>query len=342
MIDLKKIVRPNILELKPYSSARDEYSNSEGIFLDANENPFGSLNRYPDPYQKAVKERLAAFKNIPAENIFIGNGSDEVIDLAFRIFCTPGKDKALSFAPTYGMYKVSAGINAVDLQEIPLNQDFQIDTSELATYFSDERYKLLFICSPNNPTGNYMDLDSIKFILQNFKGIVFIDEAYIDFSEQKSCIELVQKYNNLIVSQTFSKAWGLAGARVGTAYANAEIIALYNKVKPPYNVSTLNQDAILNALNNLEAYQTNLETIKTQKKSVEKQLREIDAIQKIYPSDANFLLLKIENANKVYNQLMVKNIIVRNRSKQIPNTLRITIGTPEENQKLIDTLKNIA
>lgn len=342
MIDLKKIVRPNILELKPYSSARDEYSNSEGIFLDANENPFGSFNRYPDPYQKAVKERLAAFKNIATENIFIGNGSDEIIDLAFRIFCTPGKDKALSFAPTYGMYKVSASINAVDLQEIPLNQDFQIDTKQLENYFADSSYKLLFICSPNNPTGNSMDLSSIEFILQNFKGIVFVDEAYIDFSEQKSCIELVQKYNNLIVSQTFSKAWGLAGARVGTAYANAEIIALYNKVKPPYNVSTLNQDAILNALNNFEAYQANLETIKTQKKNLEKQLREIDAIQKIYPSNANFLLLKMDNATEVYKKLMEQNIIVRNRSKQIPNTLRITIGTPEENQKLIDTLKNIA
>ena len=342
MIDLKKIVRPNILELKPYSSARDEYSSSKGIFLDANENPYGSLNRYPDPYQRAVKGKLARLKNIATENIFIGNGSDEVIDLAFRIFCTPGKDKALSFAPTYGMYKVSTGINAVDLEEIPLNEDFQIDTNELATYFSEENYKLLFICSPNNPTGNSMDLSSIEFILQNFKGIVFVDEAYIDFSEQKSCIELVQKYNNLIVSQTFSKAWGLAGARVGIAYANAEIITLYNKVKPPYNVSTLNQEAILNAMNNYETYQENLKAIKTQKSNMEQQLHEIDFIKKIYPSDANFLLLKLDNATEVYKKLMEQNIIVRNRSKQIPNTLRITIGTPEENQKLIDTLKNIA
>ena len=254
MVDLNNIVRSNILELKPYSSARDEFTGSEGIFLDANENPFGKLNRYPDPYQKKLKQKLAELKAVNANNIFIGNGSDEVIDLAFRIFCTPGIDEALTFSPTYGMYSVSAGINNIKLIELPLNQEFQIDLDKLKPFFDDTRIKLIFICSPNNPTGNLINKKDIEYILNSFQGIVIIDEAYIDFSGIDSLISLTSKYNNLIVSQTLSKAWGLAGARVGIAYANEEIIKLYNKVKPPYNVSEINQQTAIKALENRNTF----------------------------------------------------------------------------------------
>jgi histidinol-phosphate aminotransferase len=247
--NLENIVRPNIWSLKPYSSARDEFTGKEGIFLDANENPYGTLNRYPDPYQRQLKDKLSAIKNVSPENIFIGNGSDEVIDLAFRIFCEPDKDLALTFSPTYGMYDVSAAINNIGLIKLPLSKDFQIDLQVTRRFIDQENLKLVFLCSPNNPTGNTMSREAIEMILENFSGILIIDEAYIDFSSHASTIELIQKYPNLIVSQTFSKAWGLAAARVGIAYAHPEIIQLYNKVKPPYNVSTLNQRAALEALN---------------------------------------------------------------------------------------------
>lgn len=341
MINLENIVRPNILELQPYSSARDEFTGEEGIFLDANENPYGDLNRYPDPYQKNLKEKLAELKGVDANKIFVGNGSDEVIDLAFRIFCNPGFDKALTFIPTYGMYEVSAAINNVDLLKIPFNQVFQIDLDKLEPYFKDSSIKLMFICSPNNPTGNLINQSDIEYILNNFKGMVIIDEAYIDFAKADSLITLTNQYNNLIVSQTFSKAWGLAAARVGTAYANKEIITLYNKVKPPYNISALNQKAALSTIKNLDAYQYNLATILKEKEQLIQALQELDLVLKVYPSEANFLLIEVENADTIYTTLVDQKIITRNRNKQVANCIRITVGTPKENGKLIKALKII-
>ena len=342
MVDLNTIVRSNILQLNPYSSARDEFTGSKGIFLDANENPYGELNRYPDPYQKKLKERLAELKDLNTNTIFLGNGSDEVIDLAFRIFCNPGFDKALTFSPTYGMYEVSAAINNTELLKLPLNQEFQIDLNQLKPFFNDIHLKLIFICSPNNPTGNLINKKDIEYILNNFNGIVIIDEAYIDFAGVDSLIGLITKYNNLIVSQTFSKAWGLAGARVGIAYANKEIIKLYNKVKPPYNISELNQQAAITALENYQAYSTILARIISEKKRLIKELQKIKLIKKIYPSDANFLLVEVGNANKLYSDLISKKIITRNRNVQVSNCLRITVGTPEENDNLLNALNTLA
>ena len=341
MYNLKNIVRPNILSFQPYSSARDEFSGGNVTFLDANENPYGDLNRYPDPYQKELKQQLSNLKAIPTENIFIGNGSDEVIDLAFRIFCNPGIDKALTFSPTYGMYGVSAGINNVELIKVPLNNEFQIDTKGLDTYLNDDRLKLIFICSPNNPTGNSIASKAIKYILKNFDGIVIIDEAYIDFSETKSWIMELQNYPNLIVSQTFSKAWGLAAARVGIAYTSIEIIALFNKVKPPYNVSLLNQQAAIKTLDNTVLFEENKQLIFTEKKQLTESLEQIQQVIKIYPSDANFLLVEVVDANKLYADLVQQKVVTRNRNNVIKNCIRITIGSQKENKLLIKTIKNL-
>lgn len=341
MIDLNKLVRPSILGLKPYSSARDEFTGKEGVFLDANENPFGILNRYPDPHQKELKEKLATLKRVKAENIFIGNGSDEVIDLAFRVFCEPNKNKALAFSPTYGMYEVSAAINNVELLNTPLNQDFQLNIAEIESFLMDDELKIIFICSPNNPTGNLISQASIEFVLTNFKGVVIIDEAYIDFANANSMIQLIDKFPNLIVSQTFSKAWGLAGARVGVAYAQPEIIAFLNKVKPPYNVSELNQKAAIDALNNLEVFETNRKLILSERERVATELLIQKGVLTIYPSDANFLLIEVENPDFIYNELVKRQVIVRNRNKQIKGTLRISIGTPEENTRFLSSLNEI-
>lgn len=341
MIKIENIIRSNILKLKPYSSARDEFTGNEGIFLDANESPYGKLNRYPDPYQQELKQKLATLKNVKLHNIFVGNGSDEVIDLAFRIFCNPGVDKALTFSPTYGMYEVSASINNIELLKIPLNQAFQIDLDKIKPYLSDKTLKLIFICSPNNPTGNLIKKSAIQFILKNFKGIVIIDEAYIDFTDEESIINLINQYNNLIVSQTFSKAWGLASVRIGIAYADKEIISFYNKVKPPYNISKMNQKAAMEALNDDKTYKENLKLILEEKKRLKIQLQGIGLIKKIHPSDANFLLLEVENVNDLYNKLIDQKIITRNRNTQIANCLRVTVGTPEENDKLLNALKKI-
>jgi histidinol-phosphate aminotransferase len=339
MFYLNKIVRRNILALKPYSSARDEFSGKEGVFLDANENPFGILNRYPDPHQKELKKKLSEVKAIPVENIFIGNGSDEVIDIVFRTFCNPGKDKALTFSPTYGMYEVSAGINDAELITISLNSSFQIDFNDLGKYLNDDNLKLIFVCSPNNPTAN--NISKVEQILENFKGIVILDEAYNDFSSNGSFLKNLEKYPNLIISQTFSKAWALAGARVGIAYASSEIISLFNKVKPPYNVSELNQKAAINALINIEEFETKKALILKQKNILEQELKSLDIIKKIYPSDANFFLVETSNADKIYNELVKQKVITRNRSSMVKNCIRITVGTPEENCKLVNALKNI-
>lgn len=340
-IDIKNLVRKNILNLKPYSSARDEFEGENGIFLDANENPFGELNRYPDPYQLKIKQKLSELNQISTENIFLGNGSDEVIDLAFRIFCEPKKDKVLTFSPTYGMYEVSANINDVELINLDLNDNFQIDLETLKPYFEDENLKIIFICSPNNPTGN--SIKNIEYILENFNGIVFIDEAYIDFSPEESFTNQIKNYPNLIVSQTFSKAWGMASVRVGIAYASEEIIKFYNKVKPPYNISQLNQDAIIKTLNdeNINQVSENIKIILEEKKSLIQNLEKLDLVKTIFPSDANFILIEVDNANSVYQELVNQNVIIRNRNSVIKNCLRITVGSPDENKKLIETLQTL-
>ncbi|WP_333852422.1 histidinol-phosphate transaminase [Epilithonimonas sp.] len=337
-IDIKNLVRKKILNLQPYSSARDEFEGENGIFLDANENPFGKLNRYPDPSQRKIKEKLSELNQISTENIFLGNGSDEVIDLAFRIFCEPKKDKVLTFSPTYGMYEVSANINDVELINLDLNKNFQINLETLKPYLNDENLKIIFICSPNNPTGN--SIQNIKYILENFNGIVFIDEAYIDFSPEETFRNQIENYPNLVVSQTFSKAWGMASVRVGIAYASEQIIKFYNKIKPPYNISQLNQDAILNTIDN-DQVSENIKIILKEKKNLIENLEKLELVKKIYPSDTNFILVKVDNADSVYQNLVEQNIIIRNRNSAVKNCLRITVGSPEENEKLIETLKSI-
>lgn len=341
MFDINKIVRKNILELEKYSSARDEFSGKEGVFLDANENPFGRLNRYPDPYQVELKSKLEKLKGIKSSSIFIGNGSDEVIDIAFRIFCNPGKDKALTFTPTYGMYTVSAAINQVELMQVPLNNEFQIDLKQVEAFLEDENLKLIFICSPNNPTGNIINKNDIISILKKFKGIVIIDEAYIDFSESESLISLLNEYQNLIISQTFSKAWGLAAARVGVAYSSETITSLFNKVKPPYNVSKMNQLSVIEAIENKDSFDKNVNTLLKEKERLKNELIQLAFVRKVYPSAANFFLVEVSDAELLYNQLIEQKIIIRNRNKQVKNTVRITIGSTEENNRLINALKKI-
>lgn len=341
MFNLKTLVRPNILLLEPYSSARDEFNGTEGVFLDANENPFGTLNRYPDSYQKELKNILSANKNTPVENIFIGNGSDEIIDQLFRIFCNPAIDKALTFTPTFGMYQVAADINNIELRKLPLNDDFQINTQNLKPYLNDDNLKLIFICSPNNPTGNCFNEKDVEFILNTFKGIVIIDEAYIDFSTTESWINRLNDYPNLIVMQTFSKAWALASARIGVAYASEDIVHLLNKVKMPYSISKLNQQAAIDTLDNHSNIKKNIKIILKEKQQLIQKLYQLDLVKKIYPSDANFLLVKFDNADNIYQELVSKKIITRNRHKLINNCIRITVGTPSENEQLLRTLKNI-
>ncbi len=335
---LQQIVRENIWNLTPYSSARDEYKGTADVFLDANENPFGTLNRYPDPYQKTIKEKLSALKKVSQEELFVGNGSDEVIDLAYRIFCEPGKDKALTFTPTYGMYDVSAEINNIELLKVPLTDDFQLPITELNTHLQDETLKLIFLCSPNNPTGNLLASEDIEYVLQNFNGIVIIDEAYIDFSSEPSFIKKIKTYPNLIVSQTFSKAWGLAGVRVGVAYANEAIIKLYNNVKPPYNVSALNQQAVEDALDNYAEVLQNINIILLEKERLYTELEQLPIVKKIYPSEANFYLVEVTDANGIYRYLTENKIIIRNRHNIKTNCVRITIGNQKENQELINQL----
>lgn len=341
MRDIKQLIRPNILNLKPYASARDEFAGQSGIFLDANENPYGLLNRYPDPYQKALKSRLAAIKNINTDQVFLGNGSDEIIDLAIRIFCTPGRDKALAFTPSYGMYDVTTAIHDVALVKVPLDENFDIDLEKVRPFFKDENIKLIFICSPNNPTGNLMDEQAIEFILKNFKGIVVVDEAYVDFAKRPSLVRWIEKYNTLIVSQTFSKAWGLAAARVGMAFTNPEIIHFLNKVKPPYNISRLNQQAAIQALDDKATFNEKMVTILKERQRLQSMLEQHRLFDKVYPSDANFLLVKTKNANAIYQALIDQKIIVRNRHKLVDNCLRISIGTPDENKSLLAALDQL-
>jgi len=333
MVNIENLVRSNIRALKPYSSARQEYDGSAGIFLDANESPYGVLNRYPDPLQLLVRNKLSQLKGVSIDQLCLGNGSDEVIDLIIRIFCEPQMDKVIICPPTYGMYEVCAGINNVEVIYSPLLKDFQPDVESILS----NKAKVLFLCSPNNPTGNC--LNRIEEILLKFEGIVFIDEAYIDFCKDRSLLCLIEKYPNLIISQTFSKAWGHAGLRVGVAYADKKIIDLILKVKPPYNINELSQQHLLNSLNDIENYERNIQSVLIEKQRLFIELNKVDGIENVYPSDANFLLIRVKDADDLYNYLLRRGIVVRNRNSIISNCVRITIGSPNENTELIDALK---
>jgi len=340
MFDPEKIVRDNVRSLTPYSCARDEYQGSEGIFLDANENPYGTLNRYPDPYQTKLKAEISRIKDVPVEQIFLGNGSDEIIDLCFRIFCKPGDDKALTFSPTYGMYEVSASVNEVQMIKIPLNKEFQPDFNDVKPLFSDKNLKLILICSPNNPTGNCMNRAVVEEIVTSFKGVVLIDEAYIDFAGEASMKENICRFPNLIVMQTFSKAFGMASVRVGMAFTSPAIVRYFNKMKPPYNISTINQKAVLRRIRRISIYEDQVGQIKEERARLSSELQRLSVIVKVFPSDANFLLVKVINVNNIYNYLINNGIIVRNRSSIVENCLRITVGTRSENNKLLKAVKS--
>ena len=342
--ELNRLVRKNILALKPYSSARSEFSGTAGIFLDANENSFGSpvgngLNRYPDPLQLELKRRIAEMNQIARDQIFVGSGSDEAIDLLFRIFCEPGQDNVIICPPTYGMYEVSAAINDVETVKIQLTLDFQLNTDEVLAAVS-ARTKLVFICSPNNPTGNLMDRRAIIEIAERIDGIVVVDEAYIHFASQPSLLSELGRLPNLVVLQTFSKAWGMAGLRVGTAFAGPAIIELFNRVKPPYNLGTPPQKAVFDALSDPAWMEKRVRQIREERSALEKRLKKLPIVQKVFPSDANFILVKIQNANAVYEELVRRAIVVRNRSsvELCSGCLRITVGTPEENDALLSEL----
>lgn len=348
MFNLQNILRNNIKELVPYSSARDEFKGEASIYLDANENSFGSpldtnFNRYPDPLQHKLKQRLSEIKGVPPRNIFLGNGSDEAIDILFRAFCRPGVDNVIIVPPTYGMYEVSANINDVEVRKVKLTPDFQLDLEGISEAI-DENTKIIFICSPNNPTGNSMDRDDIETILVNFNGLVVIDEAYINYSRQKTFIQELTEYTNLVVLQTLSKAWGLAGLRLGMAFASEEIIEVFNKVKPPYNINQATQTLALEALQNVERINEWIKVTVSEREKLISALASQPFVIKIYPSDANFILVRTTNAVGIYNFLVRKGIIVRDRSKVelCEGSLRITVGTPDENETLINSLKGFS
>lgn len=348
MFNLEKIVRENIKSLTPYSSARKEFSGAAQIFLDANENSFGSplptnYHRYPDPLQWKIKEKVAANYSIKPTEIFLGNGSDEAIDLLFRIFCEPRKDNILICPPTYGMYEVSANINDVGIKRANLTEDFRLNVEKIESAI-DESTKLLFICSPNNPTGNSFEREEILNLAEKFKGIVVVDEAYIHFSNEESMFSEINNFPNLVVLQTFSKAWGLAGLRVGLAFANEEIIKFFNKVKPPYNISEIAQHAILDAFENAENVEKTIAEIISEREKLIENLRGFSFVKKIYPTDANFVLVKTIDAKSIYEFLLDEKIVVRNRNnvELCEGCLRITVGTVKENESLLKALKNLA
>ncbi len=340
---MENLLRDNIKKLQPYSSARDEFTEQAEVYLDANENPFNNgINRYPDPYQNKLKEKVSELKNIAKEKIFFGNGSDEVLDLTIRTFCEPGRDNVIICPPTYAMYKVLADINNIEVKEAILNNDFSLNTNKIISVVN-KNTKLLILCSPNNPTGSSINKSDLELLLSKLNCIVLVDEAYIDFSDKESALNLIDKYSNLIISQTLSKAWGMAGIRIGMAFASTKIVEILNKVKPPYNINTLSQQKALEGLRNKSLYLDILNMILTQKKLLIRKLKKFNTVKKVYPSDANFLLVKFTNSKFVYKQLKKKGIIVRDRSKQVlcENCLRITVGTEKENNKLIKNLKEI-
>ena len=346
--NIQNLLRDNIKQLVPYSSARDEFQGQASVFLDANENPYGSpldtdFNRYPDPLQIPLKEAISKIKGVPVPNTFLGNGSDEAIDLLIRAFCRPQVDNILILPPTYGMYEVSANINDVAIRKVNLLPDYQLDMEAIAENI-DVNTKLIFICSPNNPTGNSIYREDIETILTNFGGLVIVDEAYINFSRQKSFIQELTEYGNLVVMQTLSKAWGLAALRIGMAFASEEIIEVLNKIKPPYNINQASQNLALEALKNVEQInQWIVETI-AQRNLLATELKSLKFVQTVYPSDANFILVRVDDAPAVYKYLLQQEIIVRDRSRVAlcDGSLRITVGTPLENERLITVLKTFA
>ena len=342
-MELKNLIRNNIKNLKPYSSARDEYSGEAMVFLDANENPFNApYNRYPDPLQRKLKDKIAVIKQCRPDQIFLGNGSDEPIDLVFRAFCEPGIDNMVSIDPTYGMYQVAADINNIEVRKVSLNPDFNISAGDLLNK-ADEHTKLVFICSPNNPTGNLMNKAEILRLVSNFQGLVVLDEAYTDFAPGASLLPELGQYPNLIILQTFSKAWGMAGIRLGMAFAQPEIIRIFNKIKYPYNINILTQQKALDLVEK-EADKTSwVELLIMERWKLTKALEKFPFVIQIYPSDANFLLVKMHDAREIYDYLVEKGIIVRDRSKVIlcTDSLRITVGSPEENETLLNTLTGL-
>jgi histidinol-phosphate aminotransferase len=344
IFDINKLTRPNIQKLTPYSSARDEFKGEASVYLDANENSLGSpllkwYNRYPDPMQWKVKEKLAAIKQVPPEKMFIGNGSDECIDLLYRCFCEPGIDNVLITPPTYGMYEVSANINNVELRKAPLLPDYQLNLAHIEQ-LADAHSKIIWLCSPNNPTGNSLKRKDVEFVLNNFQGIVVIDEAYINFSRQRSFTFELADYPNLVVMQTLSKAWGLAGLRLGIMFASEQIINVVNKVKPPYNIGQHTQELVLKALENTDQVNDMITLLVDMREALADVFEQMPDIVRVYPSDANFLLVKMKNARAVYDFLLSRGIVVRDRSKVMlcDDSLRITVGTEEENTALVDAL----
>lgn len=341
---ITKLVRNNIRKVKPYSSARDEFSGEAKVFLDANENSLGSpllkwYNRYPDPYQHKVKDAISKVKSISPEHIFLGNGSDECIDLLYRCFCEPGKDNVIICPPTYGMYEVSASINDIEIRKAALTPDFQLDLEAIESLI-DANTKLIWVCSPNNPTGNSLRYEDIAILLNNFEGLVVVDEAYINFSRQHSLLKELDEYPNLVVLQTFSKAWGLAALRLGMAFASPVIIEWLNKIKPPYNINQATQDLALKALEETGQVNDMIREIVSMRDALAAVFRRMPLVQHVYPSDANFLLVKVREAGKVYEYLLQQGIVVRDRSKVqlCEGCLRITIGTEAENTLLVDAM----
>jgi len=340
--NLDSITRDNVKKLVPYSSARDEFSSSNGIFLDANENPFNTgYNRYPDPHQKKLKEKIAVLKDVESKNIFLGNGSDEAIDLLFRAFCEPGKSNVIILPPTYGMYEVAANINDVEVRKVMLQNNFQPDTAEILNAI-DSNTRLIFFCSPNNPTANSFQPEAMEQILENFNGIVVVDEAYIDFSSQKSFASELNSYPNIVVLQTFSKAWGMASLRLGMAFADKKIISILSRIKPPYNINGVTQQLALEALEKPEKVKNYISEILKERSKLILALSSMQLVKHVYPSDANFILIKVDDAKSLYNYLVNEQIVVRDRSKVVlcEGCIRITVGTKEENDTLLNALKN--
>lgn len=344
MFDLEKLVRPNVKALTPYSSARDEFKGEASVFLDANENSLGSplvkwYNRYPDPLQWNVKEKLAAIKQVKPEQIFLGNGSDECIDLLYRAFCNPGKDNIIICPPTYGMYEVSANINDVEIRKAPLLDDFQLNLAHIEQLV-DANTKIIWLCSPNNPSGNSLHLHDVEMVLNNFEGLVVVDEAYINFARQASALQWLEEYPNLVVMQTLSKAWGLAGLRLGMMFASEQIIHIINKIKPPYNIGQHTQELVEKALDEVGQVNDMIRNLVDMREALAEVLEQMAIVKKVYPSDANFLLVQVDSARRIYDYLLEKGIVVRDRSRVIlcDDCLRITIGTEKENTRLVDAL----
>ncbi len=341
-MNIRELIRPDLLDLEPYSSARDEYKGKEGVFLDANENPFDNgVNRYPDPLQKGLKARISELKTVPEQNIFLGNGSDECIDLLLRLFGVPMKDSIVAISPSYGMYQVSAKINQIKVRNVLLNADFTLNSERILDAAIGA--KMIFICSPNNPTGNVFTKKEIINLAESFNGLIIVDEAYIDFSDTESLSSEIEQYPNLVILQTLSKAYGMAALRLGMLFASSEIITWLNKIKPPYNISQLTQSEVLKLLKDDQLVKDQILELKSQRKRLEVELSKLNSVEKIFPSEANFILIKVIDSNKIYKELINSKIITRNRSTQplCNNCIRITVGTKQENDLLLKGMNEL-